>query len=353
MQSTATVSLTILPVNDAPTLDADGNTAGVNYTTAYTEGGTGLPLVDASVMLADIDDTQMEGATITLTNGFAGDILEAGTLPGGITASIVPATSLVVDSTITITLSGSAALADYQAALQAITYRSISGNIDTSDRSVTIVVDDGSANSNTATTTIAITAVNDAPVANDDGVFTIDEDTPLVLTPAALLFNDNDPEGDTLTLVSVQGAVGGTVAISPSGNVVFDPTPDTFGPASFTYTIDDGNGGTDNATVNITVSSINDVPQVDLNSTTAGIDHATNWAENDPGVQLLDASATLSDTDNFDAVQRDFCARERTGRRHSRIRSAPGGNYCDNQSGFGSRTAGNLHADTHRCSKPG
>jgi len=297
VQSTATVSLTILPINDAPTLDADTGTAGAGYATAYTEGGVGLPIVDASVLIGDIDDTQIESATITLTNGFAGDILETGTLPGGITANIVPPAGLVVNGTITVTLSGSASLADYQTALQAITYRSSSQNIDTTARSLSVVVNDGSDNSNTATTTIAITAVNDAPVAANDGPFTIDEDTPLTLSTASLLFNDSDPEGDTLTVISVQGAINGTVTLV-SGTITFTPTPDYNGPASFTYTIDDGNGETDTGTVNINVTSINDLPQVDLNGGAAGRDYATSWVENAPAVTLLDAAATLTDADN-------------------------------------------------------
>jgi hypothetical protein len=55
----------------------------------------------------------------------------------------------------------------------------------------------------------------------------------------------------------VQGAVGGTVSLG-GGNVVFTPTTQLNGPASF-YTVSDGNGGTATA-VDVTVTPVNDAP---------------------------------------------------------------------------------------------
>ncbi len=64
----------------------------------------------------------------------------------------------------TLTLSGSATLAQYQAALRSITYTNTSDNPSTATRTVSFTVNDGSVNSNTQTRDIAITAGNDAPV---------------------------------------------------------------------------------------------------------------------------------------------------------------------------------------------
>ena len=101
-------------------------------------------------------------------------------------------------------------------------------------------------------------APNTPPVANSDSL-TMIEDTPISLSPTSLIGNDSDLDGDPLTIISVQGASNGTVAMV-GGNVVFTPSPNFSGPASFTYTISDGRGGTSTATVNLTVLPVNDPP---------------------------------------------------------------------------------------------
>ena len=108
------------------------------------------------------------------------------------------------------------------------------------------------------TITVDVTAVNDAPVANPDTVTTA-EDTPLSLAPGALLGNDTDVDGNPLSISSVQAPVGGTVAIV-GGQVVFTPTANYNGPASFTYTVSDGQGGSATATVSVNVTAVNDAP---------------------------------------------------------------------------------------------
>ncbi|AEG93382.1 Ig-like domain-containing protein [Ramlibacter tataouinensis] len=119
-----------------------------------------------------------------------------------------------------------------------------------------------------STMTFEVTRVQDAPVAADDTVGSTDEDTPATIAASLLVANDRDADGDVLTLTSVQDAVGGTVVLS-GGNVVFTPAAHYQGPASFTYTVSDGQGGSATATVRLQVSSVNDVPQTgaDLAST--------------------------------------------------------------------------------------
>jgi VCBS repeat-containing protein len=124
----------------------------------------------------------------------------------------------------------------------------------------TVRDDGGTANAGTdllaESLTITVTPANDAPVAVADA-YTIDEDTPLVIAAADLLANDTDLDGDALSVTSVQGAVGGSVSLV-AGTITFTPTAHSFGPAAFTYTVSDGNGGSATGTVSITVNPVND-----------------------------------------------------------------------------------------------
>ena len=99
-----------------------------------------------------------------------------------------------------------------------------------------------------------IGGANAAPVAGDDA-FSVEENGTLVLAPAKLLANDIDADGDMVSVAAVSNAVGGTVAIDAVGRIVFTPAAGTTGPASFEYTVTDGNGGTDAGSVAVTVTS--------------------------------------------------------------------------------------------------
>nr|WP_281222040.1 tandem-95 repeat protein [Photobacterium sanguinicancri] len=90
----------------------------------------------------------------------------------------------------------------------------------------------------------------------------VEEDGQLVIDPADLLLNDTDVDGDTLTIVGVEATddTHGKVHLDEDGNVVFTPEPDYNGPASFTYTVSDGNGSTDTATVSVDVTPVEDEP---------------------------------------------------------------------------------------------
>ncbi|WP_313086131.1 retention module-containing protein [Pseudomonas sp.] len=94
--------------------------------------------------------------------------------------------------------------------------------------------------------------------ANDASLVT-NEDTALTIEPSVLLGNDVDVDGDALSIVSVQNAVNGTVALV-DGKVVFTPAANFNGNGSFSYTVSDGNGGTDTASVTVGVKPVNDVP---------------------------------------------------------------------------------------------
>jgi outer membrane protein OmpA-like peptidoglycan-associated protein len=98
--------------------------------------------------------------------------------------------------------------------------------------------------------------VNHPPVARDDTANVAENSSN---NPIDVLANDSDPDGDTLTVKSVSMPAHGTATATASG-VTYTPAPDYLGQDSFTYTIDDGRGGTATATVHITVATPNHPP---------------------------------------------------------------------------------------------
>lgn len=140
--------------------------------------------------------------------------------------------------------------------------------------SFTYRTNDGRADSNIATVTITVNAVNDAPVATNDSA-TTDEDNAVTIP---VLTNDSDVDGDTLTVSSVTQGTNGSVTINSNGTVTYTPNANFNGSDSFTYTISDGNGGTATATVNVTVNAVNDAPVAVGDSATTDEDTAVTIA---------------------------------------------------------------------------
>ena len=105
---------------------------------------------------------------------------------------------------------------------------------------------------------IQVNAINDSPDAVDD-VSQTQEDVSVLID---VLANDSDIDGDALVVLS-QGlsANSGDVVLTTNG-VQYTPNANFFGTDTISYTVSDGNGATDSAVVSITVSSVNDAPQL-------------------------------------------------------------------------------------------
>ena len=97
---------------------------------------------------------------------------------------------------------------------------------------------------------------NAAPIAATDAP-TTPESTPITI---AVLANDTDADGDPLTLTSVGTPAHGTASINPNGTVTYTPVAGFNGSDSFTYAISDGQGSSASGTVNVTISSVNELP---------------------------------------------------------------------------------------------
>jgi Ca2+-binding RTX toxin-like protein len=98
------------------------------------------------------------------------------------------------------------------------------------------------------------TPTNQPPVANSDSATTA-QNTAVTLEASTLLANDTDANGDRLSLTGVSNAVNGSVTFS-NGNVIFTPSTNFTGNASFDYSISDGKGGTASGLVNVTVEPV-------------------------------------------------------------------------------------------------
>ncbi|WGO93642.1 retention module-containing protein [Pseudomonas viciae] len=175
------VSTSIIDNDAPPVLDLDANNSsgksGADYQVTFTEGttGPGVSIGDTDLKITDPDSTMLTGATIVLTNRQPGDALNLGNSVNGIS---INANS--TDGKVTLTLSGNATLADYMQQIKNISFINNSEDPSTVPRIITVTVTDGSNYSNTATTTVNVVGVNDAPVATG-GAVTGTEDTSLVL----------------------------------------------------------------------------------------------------------------------------------------------------------------------------
>ena len=107
--------------------------------------------------------------------------------------------------------------------------------------------------------TIAVSAVNDAPVATNDSYGT-NEDGVLAIAAPGVLTNDTDVDSATLTAALVAGPSHGTLTINANGGFSYTPAANYNGTDTFTYTASDGSLNSNVATVSIVVNPVNDAP---------------------------------------------------------------------------------------------
>jgi len=117
-------------------------------------------------------------------------------------------------------------------------------------------ISDGYGGYDTATVYVIVTCGNDAPVAHDDYKTVAEDSTNNIID---VLANDADVDGDTLNVFSFTTPSHGSVQ-NHGTHVTYTPTADYCDSDQFDYTITDGNGGYDTATVYITINCGNDCP---------------------------------------------------------------------------------------------
>ncbi len=283
--NTAVTLINVVPVNDNPSLDLDGdNSHGINagnVLLSYTENAAAISIADTDSRITDLDDANIENATIVLTNALAGDVLALGTLPTGITGSL----DASVAGEIKILLTGSSSRADYESAIEAITYKNTSDNPDTTQRVITVVVNDGDINSNTSRSFINVVAVNDAPMLDLDGDNSTAPGTSAVHTftedGAALPFADADVTATDVDNNTLQGA---TIVLTNA--LPHDVLSIALLPAGITGTIDTSISG------QITVTLSGAATLADYQSAIAGVAYRNTSQTPDASDRIFTATVT-------------------------------------------------------------
>ncbi|MCW5692908.1 MAG: FecR domain-containing protein [Pseudolabrys sp.] len=297
-------------------------TSGSSGSAAYVEGNSPVSIVPDGALIDDVDDTMLQSATITLTNAQAGDLLSVcGQLPAGIVASSYDAQTGVL------TLSGEAALADYQMALAQVHFSNTGDNPGGADRTIAVVVSDGSANSNAATVTVHVTPVNDAPMldahsaalsygegqsaaAIASAITVADVDSGQLIGAKVQITGNFAPSEDVLGFVNQNGITGnynsatGLLTLTGLATLaqyqaalasVTYSNADALSTATRTisFTVDDGqtaNHASDPVTVDVTVAAVDD-----MLSLSASAWAASSSIDLGGGVNVLNVTADGTD----------------------------------------------------------
>ncbi|AWB67172.1 hypothetical protein C2869_12320 [Saccharobesus litoralis] len=215
---TATVTVSITAVNDAPVAVAD----------------TAVLLEDASLEINVLgNDTDVDTG-----DSFDTQSVKVVTAPESGTTSINATTGLV-------------------------TYTP-NANFNGADSFVYTVADASGAVSNQQTVSITVSAVNDIPVANPDQVNTL-EDTEVTISP---LTNDTDVDGslDETSVAITTVATKGTTVINSDGTIIYTPNANENGLDTFGYTVMDNEGGvSEEALITVSIEAVNDAPTINAN----------------------------------------------------------------------------------------
>jgi VCBS repeat-containing protein len=263
----------VLNANSSVTFTPDGNFNGVaNFTYAVTDGAA-VSATTASVTVNvtannDAPVNTVPGAQITNQNtsksitGLSVSDVDAGAgvittsleVSHGTISSVATGGATVSgNGTGTVTISGT--LSQVNATLAAaITYSPASGYFgdDTFKMTTSDNGNSGAGGPLTDTDTVLITVnpVNHAPVAGNDLIVVSSQTTGVAIPVAALLANDTDIDGNSLSIVGVGAPSSNLSNLSlSSGNIFFD-TGNTTADQSFTYTLSDGTT-TSSATVTV------------------------------------------------------------------------------------------------------
>lgn len=336
-----------------PVVDLNGDAPGGDFSATFTEDEGGEAIVSPTGLTIDNGtDTTLTAAKATLTN-MPDTVYESLSADAGATGLNVQYS----EESGELTIKGSNSVAAYEQVLRTLTYNNSSQSPDIADRIVLVTVSDGQLVSSPATSTIAINAVNDAPVLDNSGnmiLATINEDPDLSLysgNSVMTIIKSAETGGEDRITDADEGSLEGIAVIEAgAGNGVwqysidsginwlpfntvsntsavlldskarirFAPNPNYSGTSSFSFRAWDQSGGRPSGSTGVDVSlnggitpfsaesemvtinilSANDLPIVDLNGPAAGRDFTTQFYESGSPVPIADLTATISDEDH-------------------------------------------------------
>ncbi len=291
----ATVTITINGVdNVAPVLDLNGSAnSGDGYSTTFTAGGSAIAIASpTNATGSDFNEPDIEKITIAITNLTDGanevfeianlefplnaDTSQSFVLPNSGTTFSIAITDNGTKVTITKDGSGDLSQSEVEAVLRSLSYKNTASTPTLGDRTFLIKLNDGTADSNLAVSTITVDAFP------QDDTITVQENASSTVINVLV----NDPLNGSVSIQSEPSQ--GTALVNNNNEIEYQPNPHFSGVDSLTYSV---NGKP--ATVTVTVLPIAEIPSVTAISAT-GI-------QNQP-IALSLTGSTPADTDGSETL---------------------------------------------------
>ena len=272
--STSSRTVKIVAVNDAPTLF--GTSSDLSYRSL-----TGSIVIDDQISITDVDNADISGATVSVSvNYSAGEDLLGFTDQNGISGSFNSVSGVL-------TLSGTASIAVYQAALASVTYENTVAAPSAATKQISFTVSDASDQSNTTTRTINVTpneviATTINTQAGIGGSVTIDVQGQATFDPA-----------DQITTTIISDPSLGVAVVNADGSITYTPNDNAFGTDQIGYELCNQFNSCDSETITIDIQ--NDPPVVQVSETAV-----------DPGgkatINLADAISDVNDNVDVSSI---------------------------------------------------
>ncbi|MCU0548118.1 MAG: DUF4347 domain-containing protein [Leptolyngbya sp. Prado105] len=296
------------------TLDLNGASAGSNFAAAFIENGATVSLASNTLAITN-SDNQIDRATITIVNFVAGQdellFTDQNDISGTFTNAVL-------------TLTGTTTIANYRTALSSIQYRNSSDNPNTIARDIQFVLFDDVRSSPIVTTTLSITATNDAPLLNAPATQGFDSNASTAI--AGISIADVDANSTIPLNVTVSAGTGtlslgtqnGITVVSGNGttnvqsfeirgslsdlntalaSLSYRASSNTVDTLSITVN-DNGNGANGSNPLTATRSiQLRPPLTLDLNGASPGSNFATSFTENGSAT-LTSSNLTITNFDN-------------------------------------------------------